>query len=171
MKLALATTHQILVELSAEEQLRFGLTADGDLRGTLRRILAGVASVSGRCFRPQPQVRLDLLPDRVGGCLLIISGLEEQAAAGERCCFFAQTENDLIDAARAAETGDDVCITLLKGENGYYLLTPPLPERQTRLLSEFMRFTRLDEAAEAVLLERCALLARDLPLSALRGGA
>ena len=176
MKLALATAHQILVELSAQEQQQYGLLAEdaeaGDLRRTLQRILAGVAAVSGRRFRLQRRVRAELLPDRAGGCMLMIAGLEEQPAA-ERCCFFAETENDLIDAARAAcaEAKAEISVTLLRDAAGYYLLTDPLPESLIRLLSEFMRFSTPDAAAEAVLSERCVPLLRQKPLSVLCGGA
>ncbi len=176
MKLALATAYQVLVELNKEEQQRFGLLEEGtqgtDLRSKLQRILAGVAAVSGRSFRLLPQVRAELLPDRGGGCLLIISGLEEQTADA-RCCFFAETENDLIDAARIAcadQTGE-MPVTLLQAENGYYLLTPPLQDRSVRLLSEYMRFSAADAAAEAVLAEHCRVLLLQEPLSALGGSA
>ena len=176
MKLALAAPHQILVELSAQEQQRYGLLKDAvsgeELRRTLRQILTAVAAVSGRRFRLQRRVRAELLPDRAGGCLLIISGLEEQTDPARCFCFAAETENDLIDAAQACgEAGREIKVTLLKGETCYYLLIPSLPDRLKRRLSEFMRCVLLDASAEALLWEGCKALAVDQPLSVLGGSA
>lgn len=174
MKLALAAAHQILVELNAEEQRRYGLAQNRDVREGLRSLLSDLAKQSGKRYTLLQHVRADLLPDRNGGCLLIVSGLEEQSPAGAgRFCFFAETEDDLIDAARAAckAHAAQFEITLLQSDRGYLLLTPALPERLTHLLTEYLRVSTLDEAAEAVLLERSALLVYQRPLSVLCGGA
>ena len=177
MKLTIAAAHQILLELTSQEVQCFGLSdetpAKDNLRQTLQRILAAVAMTTGRSFKLLRCVRADVLPDRAGGCLLLISGLDEQTAAAQRLCFFAETEDELIDAARVAcAIGNSTLeITLLQTAGGYYLLTPPLSERLTHQLSEFMRVHVLDKAAEAVLLEQAVPLLQHKPLSVLCGGA
>lgn len=179
MKLALASADRILLELTAWELQRYGLLAATEsgygetVRQKLERLLSDLAQTTGRRYRLQQSARVDFLPDRYGGCLLIVSGLEKRAMPSGGHCFAAQSENDLIDAARAAcatHCGTTE-VTLLQSDHHYYLLTPPLNARIRTLLSEYMHELPLSASVRETLKEQCTVLLDNQPLSALCGGA
>ena len=151
MKLELATAHQILLELSKTDLLRFDLSVEqllaptAQTRAQLCALLSALAAETG-CFR-----------------------LETDAAP---CAFLAREIDDLIDAARAVCVGKaPPRVTLLETGDGYLLLTERLHRRVQRILSEFLRPVYLSDGAHAVLRERSRVLLADAPISALCGGA
>ena len=179
MKIELATAHQILVELSEADLRAFDLTAERltpkseNTRRVLQRILSEIADQTGVQYRLRQYSHLDVLPDRVGGCLLILSDCERADEAGASGCFFAREENAVIDAARAAAFAQEAQLpaTLMKTPGGYLLCLRRVPARLRRLLCEFMEPVPLCENAVSALAERGTLLLREQPLSALGGGA
>ena len=179
MKLALASADRILLELTACDLQKYGLLPEGEIgcresvRQRLERLLQDLAAGTGQHYRLQQSVRIDCLPDRFGGCLLVVSGLQKQSGESFGSCFAAKTENDLIDAARAvcAEYGGDITVTLLQAPQGYFLLTPPLSVRLKALLSEYMLELPLHHGGAEVLQEHCRVLVSSRPFSALCGGA
>lgn len=178
MKLELATAHQILLELSKTDLLQLDLSVECLLlpsaltRAQICRLLSAVSAETGQTFRLGGDAHVDVLPDKTGGCLLIVSDCVRVAADAGPSAFFTTEIDDLIDAARA------VCakiapprVTLLETVGGFLLLTDFMNHRTRRLLSEYLCPVRLSEGTCAVLRERNRVLLDDAPLSALCGGA
>ena len=177
MKIELATAHQILVDLDAADLGAFRLTVEQlgapneNTRRILQQILAAASDESGCTYRLRQYSNVDILPDRAGGCLLIISDYEKRRPRRRRC-FFCASFNALVDLSRAfGAKSDTLFVTLLQTQAGYLLLTPDLPNGAVRLFSEYLRPLALSDAATAGLCERSAVLLDNRPLSTLGGGA
>ena len=178
MKLELATAHQILLELSKKDLLRFDLSVESLLqpsaqtRAHICRLLSAVSTETGQTFRMGHGAHFDVLPDLQGGCLLIVSDCVREEAKLQPCAFFTREINDLIDAARAVcPVSAAICVTLLDTGGGFLLLIDCLNQQTGRLLSEFLCPVHLSDGTRAVLRERSRVLLDKAPLSALCGGA
>lgn len=178
MKLELATAHQILLELSKTDLLRFDLSVErllaptAQTRAQLCALLSALAAETGQLFQLGCGSHIDVLPDLCGGCLLIVSDCFRLETDAAPCAFLAREIDDLIDAARAVCVGKaPPRVTLLETGDGYLLLTERLHRCVQRILSEFLRPVYLSDGARAVLRERSRVLLADAPISALCGGA
>ena len=177
MKLNLATAHQILLELSEADLMRFGLSVErlllptGQTREQLNRLLSALAEETGQAFQLSRNSGIDVLPDLAGGCLLIVSDCEQKGQVVPPCVFFAQEINALIDAARSVcRTGKNSARVTLLGVNDGFLLFPGLTTKSAFcLLSEYLEPVYLSSAACAVLREHGRVLLEDAPFSALCG--
>ena len=178
MKIDLASAHQILVELNREDLQLFDLTVEQldpfseNTRRILQQILRTIAQETGSEYQLRQYSNVDVLPDKVGGCLLIISDCEKRQTQMQTVrCFFADEIDDLIDLSRAVcKDCEDPRITLLQTPQGFLLLSPRLSVPCRRLFAEFLQPMRIDEDTLALLQERCSVLLRDAPLSVLSGG-
>ena len=178
MKLELATAHQILLELSKTDLLRFDLSIEclllpsAQTRAQICRLLSAVSTETGQTFRLGRDAHVDVLPDLTGGCLLIVSDCVCMETDAAPRAFFASQIDDLIDAARAVcPIFASICVTLLDTGGGFLLLTDCLNQQTGRLLSEFLCPVHLSDGMRAVLRERSRVLLDKAPLSALCGGA
>jgi len=177
MKIDLVSAHQILVELDAADLGAFRLTVEQlgapnkNTRLILQKILAAASDESGCTYRLRQYSNVDVLPDKVGGCLLILSDYEKRRTR-QRLCFSCESFNALVDLARAfGANGDALSVTLLKTNNGFLLLTPEIPDGKNRLFLEYLQPATLSDAVVAVLRERSEALLDNRPLSVLGGGA
>ena len=177
MKIDLASAHQILVELDAADLGAFRLTVEQlgapneNTRRILQQILAAASDKSGCTYRLRQYSNVDVLPDKVGGCLLILSDYEKRRTQ-PRLYYYCSSFNALVDLARASgAAGDTLVVTLLKTKAGYLLLTPILFDGTKRLFSEYLRPVPLSDAALSILDERFEVLLDEKPLSTLGGGA
>ena len=178
MKLDLATAHQILLELSEADLLRFGLSMEQLLvpsshtRSQLCCLLAALAQETGQCFQLSRNTRVDVLPDLYGGCLLIVSDCVRVETPDLPCAFYTQEINALIDAARSVfKHRKPPRVTLLQMNDGFLLLAKGLPKQVRHQLLEYLNPVYLTAAACAVLREHSVVLLDDQPLSTLCGGA
>ncbi len=177
MKIDLASTHQILVELDAADLGAFRLTVeqlgapDDNTRRMLQQILSAASDESGYTYRLRQYSNVDVLPDKVGGCLLILSDYEKRRTRKEQC-FFCASFNALVDLARTlGAKSDTLLVTLLQTNAGFLLLTPEIPDATNRLFREYLEPMVLSDAAKAVICERSEVLLASRPLSTLGGGA
>lgn len=178
MKLELATAHQILLELSKTDLLRFDLSVEGLLqpsaqtRAQICRLLSAVSTETGQTFRMGNGAHFDVLPDLQGGCLLIVSDCVREEAKLQPSAFFTREINELIDAARAVCAAISAPrVTLLESGGGFLLLTDCQHQQTRRLLSEFLCPVHLSYMTCVILRERSRVLLDDALLSALCGGA
>lgn len=179
MKIELASAHQILVELNREDLLLFHLTVEqlgcvsAGTQQVLQRVLCAAAEKTGRIYHLQPKARVDVLPDKAGGCLLIVSGCSfQQTQPPQDGWFFAAHIDTLIDCARAvcAKAGNPL-VTLLQTPDGFLLYVPCLQPEQQRLFAEFLQPSVLLKPALWLLSERFPALLQNAPLSVLGGGS
>ncbi len=177
MKIELATAHQILVELDRADLCAYRLTVEQldamreNTRQILQRILLAAADETGHVYRLRQYSNVDVLPDKTGGCLLIISDYEKRRQPAA-LCFETERYDALVDLARAAGAqGREIPVTLLQLRQRFFLLAPPLHGNTRRLFAEYLQPLPMPYDAQWVLREHARVLLAHAPLSALGGGS
>ncbi len=94
-----------LVDLDAADLGAFRLTVEQlgapneNTRRILQQILAAASDESGCTYRLRQYSNVDVLPDKVGGCLLILSDYEKRRTRKNQCFFCASFNITLISKA------------------------------------------------------------------------
>ena len=177
MKIELASARQILVELDRADLCAYHLTVeqlgapDAQTRRLLQQILAAASGNTGQVYQLRQYSRVDVLPDKTGGCLLILSDCEKRRAPSP-LCFFSADFDALVDLARkAGKDGAATAVTLLQTQQGFFVFCGPLGDQTRRLFAEYLQPLPLPEGAQWVLRERGKVLLERAPLSVLGGGS
>lgn len=176
MKIDLATERSVLVELSLEDLSAFDLTYDAldykneQTRRAVERIMECVREETGKSFAAE-RLQIDVLPNRTGGCLMILTDCAARQQTPEPALFQSDSINALIDAARVLKKQNLPAMksSLLRRGNTFSLLLDPASAQTVRLLSEFADYTRLNRAEIAAVSEYQQTLLAENALEILGG--
>lgn len=148
MKFESTCENCILAELSNEDLELLRLTyeeidySDERVRDTLRFILDEASAETGIMLNRENEIRIDVMPDLIGGCLIIFSKDSNDEPEMKSGAMIWDTDDfdNIIDAARALKSvgcADSDC-ALYKSDSEFRLILKSCDEKAKFILSEYL---------------------------------
>ena len=157
MKIDIATEKSILVELSKEDMSFYDITYEEldysniPTRKIIFEIIEQIKEETGKTFDFTDNLQIDVMPDSIGGCLIIFTDCTENSKAVSVCSpsavFETREIDDLIDCARTirkSKSSFPQC-DLFENLGIYTLVVRNCSAGLKRIISEFASGREADE--------------------------
>ncbi|MCM1544131.1 MAG: adaptor protein MecA [Ruminococcus sp.] len=148
MKFESTCQNCILAELSTEDLKLFKLTydeidySDERVRDTLRMILDEASEETGVMLNRENEIRIDVMPDLIGGCLIIFSKNESNESEMHNGKQIYETDdfNNILDLAVMLKKSDFLApdCALYRNEDDFRLIVESCNEKSRLILGEYL---------------------------------
>lgn len=179
MKFESTCKNCILAELSNEDLELLKLSydeldySDERVRTTLRQILDEASAETGIMLNHENEIRIDVMPDLIGGCLIIFSKNDEIIDTKSKVMIFETDDfNNILDFVSilkntAYSAGES---SLHQSQNSYRLIVKNCDDKLPLILSEYMSSVDYDALTEQRTWEYWTCLVEKDALKILCGG-
>ncbi|MCM1363806.1 MAG: adaptor protein MecA [Faecalibacterium sp.] len=157
MKFESTCKNCILAELSNEDLELLKLSydeldySDEHVRDTIHRILDEASAETGIMLNRENEIRIDVMPDLIGGCLIIFSKNDETEYVNSSVSIFETDDfNNILDMVRVLKSTVDMATesVLYQKDEKYRLIVKNCDERLSLLLGEYMNLEDSDSLSE-----------------------
>lgn len=144
MKIETTDNNCILARLSREELASFSLTCeeliccDEKAQEAVKKILDRVRTETGNRLTPTNKLKIEILPDCSGGCLVMLLPLEEKD--NEIFIFETERTDDLLDLILVLRKEKNLHAPskLFEKDGTYRLTVPKEHKRLNRIMKEYL---------------------------------